>query len=212
MIIYLVRHGESLSRDALSHAVGETTGLSSTGKKQAKVLGKALARAGIAAIFSSTMQRARETAAIIQSCIHAPLLLDPRLNEHMVSRGETDRGLIKELRQRVRRDKEFAPYGGESFMQAVGRFRLALLDIASGHIGRVVVVTHREIIQNFLLKEFSLPMAPPVHEASWSVVEYLNGSFRIISLNNAPFSYVFLWHGFRRRLKTLLAKSRYIYR
>lgn len=208
MLLYLIRHAESLPRDGLSHSQGETVGLSSIGKKQAQVLGRVLARAQIEAIFSSTMQRAKETAAIIQSFCHTPLTVDPRLNEHTVSKSETNRHTVRELRKKVRDERGFIPPGGESFRQAVGRFHEALEDIASRHSGNVAVVTHREIIQNFLLDEFLLPEVPPLHEASWSVLEWRNNAFRIISLNNSPFSYVFLWQKFKRRLKTLLVKGR----
>jgi broad specificity phosphatase PhoE len=144
----------------------ESIGLSPLGKKQVADLAKALCSKKIDSIITSPMQRARETATIIKSICNVSMAEDPRLSEHIVSRDKTDRQEVKELRQKVRMDYDFVPPDGESFSQSVSRFNTALREIASAHGGKVIVVTHREILQNFLLDEFSLSSAPPISEPS----------------------------------------------
>lgn len=205
MIIYLVRHGESLARDGLGHAAAANIGLSTLGKKQALATGRALRRAGIEAIVTSTMKRAEETAAIIQSYCQAALYYnDKRLNEHMVAQNETDKAKVRYLRQKVREERDFTPPDGESFIESVARFRQALVDLASGGHDKVCVVSHREILQNFLLQEFHLKTPPAIHEASYAVLEYHGGSFDMLAANISPFSLT-LWLGKvgRRVFKTL---------
>ncbi len=209
MIIYFVRHGEYHRPAGTSHAGAKRIGLSDFGKRRVKSLAKKLCKLEIEGVVSSTLFRAVETATPLSSYCKVPLTYDNRLNEHTVSRNQTDRGQIRELRQKVRMDHKFVPPDGESFAQTVSRFRAALKEIASVHGGKIVVVTHREILQNFLLDEFFLSEAPPISEASYSMVEYQDGAFRLISLNNRPFSLGLLLEKVQRRLKTLIRPNSY---
>lgn len=193
-----------MPRDGLSHSQAEAIGLSPLGKKQAMALAKVLGHKKIAYIVTSPMQRAKETAAIIQTHCRVPVVEDAGLGEHMVSRDKIDRGEIRELRQKVREKQDFIPADGESFKQSVSRFRSVLKNRAITHSENVVVVTHREIMQNFLMDEFSLPSAPPIHEASVSAVEYRDGSFRLLSLNDTPFALDIFFHKIKRRLRKLI--------
>ena len=65
--IYFVRHGQSESNIGLAH--GAESPLTARGQKQAQFMGVRAAELPIDCIIASTMTRARQTAAIIASCV-----------------------------------------------------------------------------------------------------------------------------------------------
>jgi len=81
-IIYLVRHGKVENPGKVIYGRLPGFGLSEQGKRQAHVLGKHLSKKTIHAIYTSPLERARETASIISSyhnniaVIHDELLLE----------------------------------------------------------------------------------------------------------------------------------------
>ncbi len=100
-----------------------------------------------AAIVSSPLGRAVETATLLAVPVGAPVLPpEPALREYDF--GEWDGLMPRELEARgfwraVQRDPEFAPPGGEGFAAAARRLAAALDGIAAVHTGqRVIVVTH----------------------------------------------------------------------
>ncbi len=143
MAIQIVFETHSTSQDNESGlATGWLPGqLSQLGKTQARRLGERRRDDGIAAVFSSDLQRAVETAAIAFGRSGIPLLLDWRLRE--CDYGERNGMPAAELRAH-RRDFLDRPYpGGESWRQAterVGRF-LADLPVRWSE-QRVLVIGH----------------------------------------------------------------------
>ncbi|MCO5972341.1 histidine phosphatase family protein [Actinoallomurus soli] len=75
-IFYVVQHGEK-------ERLPGDPGLTDLGRWQAERTAVWLGRAGVTAVFSSPMRRARDTADAIASVIGAPVREDPRLRERM---------------------------------------------------------------------------------------------------------------------------------
>jgi len=133
-----VRHGETHRNKAGERISGQENGeaaqLNETGRKQADELGKELERryAGkVARIYTSPLDRARETAMIIQS--HFPevqLVVEPRLME--VDHGRYDTMPYKkrnaECAARYRQMEEAAREKGET-VDPLYKWRLRLSDI-----------------------------------------------------------------------------------
>ena len=120
--IWLVRHGDSY-RDMVDTV---DPPLSALGREQARRLGERVRRSKHAAVYSSPLRRAMETAGAISDNVS----VDDRLVE-MALEIDEDGGL------------EFE----ESNESAVTRMRAALDDMVSAHPGeRVVAVTHAAAI------------------------------------------------------------------
>jgi len=62
--LFLARHAEPENPDGVFYGHLPGFGLSAGGRRQARALGKALAAAEVAAVFSSPLERARETATL----------------------------------------------------------------------------------------------------------------------------------------------------
>jgi broad specificity phosphatase PhoE len=115
--------------------------LSARGRTQARQLGERCRHDGIAAIYSSDLGRAVETARIAFRGSGIPLELDPRLRE--CDYGELN-GMPVELVAAERSARVDEPYpGGESYRQVVERMRSFLEDLIAAHnADRVLAIAH----------------------------------------------------------------------
>jgi alpha-ribazole phosphatase/probable phosphoglycerate mutase len=115
--------------------------LSETGREQARQLGERRRSDDLAAVFSSDLRRAVETAAIGFAESGVPVLLDWRLRE--CDYGDQTRAQV-ETHHATRRDHVRVPYpNGESWEQAVRRVGRFLEDLPSRWDGcRVLVIGH----------------------------------------------------------------------
>jgi broad specificity phosphatase PhoE len=155
MAIELVYETHSTTTD---NEAGIATGwlegrLSETGRAQAKALGVRRRDDGLAAVFTSDLRRAVETAEIAFAGSDLPVHQDPRLRE--CDYGELNGGPASEIeRERLRRIDEPFP-GGESYRQVVERTRSFLNDLISELDGsRVLLIAHsanRWALQHLLL-------------------------------------------------------------
>jgi 2,3-bisphosphoglycerate-dependent phosphoglycerate mutase len=152
--LLLVRHGET-DWNADGRLQGHTDRpLSDYGRQQAQQLAEELEGAEIAAIYSSDLARARETAEIVGERLALPVGLDPDLREKDWGTWE---GLTSVERDRV----EFV---GESTAAHQERMLRALERIAERHPGngRVLVVTHGGSMRR--VQTAAMGMALPVVE------------------------------------------------
>jgi len=145
--LLLARHGETdwnRERRWQGHAEIE---LNNTGRAQARALAGELALDGAAAVYTSDLSRARETAEIVAEEIGMPVTLDPRLREVDVGEwsgltwSEVEARFPEGARRRLAGETGWEH--GEAFEAMGDRVTEALLEIAAAHDGdRVLVVTH----------------------------------------------------------------------
>jgi broad specificity phosphatase PhoE len=146
---HLVRHGEiAANLEKVWHGSTDSP-LTERGRRQAEAVGRHLAEAlggEPVAVYSSPLQRARDTAAAIAAALGTDVRLDVALGEYDL--GEWEGRPYPDLAadgffERVMRDADFAPPGAESPRQVADRIAGALTRFAALHPGgRVVVVSH----------------------------------------------------------------------
>ncbi|MGF2531626.1 histidine phosphatase family protein, partial [Ralstonia pseudosolanacearum] len=155
--IVVVRHGET-TWNAAGIIQGELeSDLNEVGWKQAQAIAERLSKElKPAAIYSSNLKRAKDTAEMIAHKWHiSEVIVVPELKERHVGRLQ---GLVwGEIQEKEpeayhaffssQNDLEI-PGGGESFNQLCERSVAALEEIASRHKGeRVIVVTHGGVLR-----------------------------------------------------------------
>jgi broad specificity phosphatase PhoE len=173
-ILLLVRHGET-DWNADGRLQGQTDRpLSDYGRRQARRLADELAGEELAAIYSSDLARARETAEIVGERLGQPVVLEPDIRERDWGTWE---GLTPVERDRV-------DFVGESTQEHQERMLRALVRISELHRdGRpVLVVTHGGSMRR--VQTVALGFALPVVEncGRWACT-CENGSFRALDLD-----------------------------
>ena len=140
-MLVLVRHGQSELNAAGRLAGRLDTPLTELGVAQAKAMAASLADLGEpAAVISSPLQRARDTAA----AIGLPVVVDQRWVE--LDYGPYDGWLLgdvpAEMWARWRSDASYAPPGGESLAALGRRVREACEELLGDPDRLIVVVSH----------------------------------------------------------------------
>jgi len=147
--LYLIRHGQTdwnLEGRWQGHA---DVPLNKNGRLQAAEIALSLASADLAAIYSSDLQRALDTAQAISAAAALEVQIDPRLRE--IHQGDWQGMLADDierrygelLRQRKTDPLSVAPPGGESVQQVRDRVIEAIEEIRQRHPHeRVAVVSH----------------------------------------------------------------------
>jgi broad specificity phosphatase PhoE len=151
-MIVLARHGETPYNAARRFQGHLPVPLTDRGREQAHELARAAAQREWGALWSSPLERARETAAIVSAAIG----LEPREDARLV---ETDCGdwtdrFFDDVEAEDpegfaafhRADAGFCFPGGESFAQQTERVMAALHDIGQGP-SPALVICHRQVIR-----------------------------------------------------------------
>ncbi|NUS08823.1 MAG: histidine phosphatase family protein [Nonomuraea sp.] len=164
--LVLVRHGETVWHADNRYAGTSDVDLTERGRDQAAMLAAWSAEAGLAAVWSSTLSRARVTAGPAAAAAGVEPRVDARLRELDFGAGE---GLTSaemharfpEARAAFERDPAAHPLpGGEDPYAAADRFIAALRDISGKHPGaRVLVVAHTTAIRLALCRLIGVPLA-----------------------------------------------------
>jgi broad specificity phosphatase PhoE len=143
--VYLARHGQTAYNHEHRFQGQQAVPLDATGRRQAAELAERAAAHGFAALWSSPLLRARETAAVVAERLGLPPREDPRLME--TDAGDwTDRLFTDVSAQApelfakfVTGDSTFAFPGGESFAQQELRVAAAIADVEEGPLPALVV-------------------------------------------------------------------------
>ena len=152
MKIHFIRHGKRDRRQ-----IGDPT-LTAAGRTEAGLLAAALAVEPVAAVYSSPLARASETAAIIATTLGLTVVNDGRLRERMNWGDIADQSFDEFIAQweRCSQDRDYEPaVGGSS--RAAGQ-RLAAFAAAchqSFATQTVVAVTHGGVLADFLRNVFT---------------------------------------------------------
>lgn len=167
MLLYLVRHGETESnRKGLALGRADVP-LNERGRRQAEALARALAGEGLAAVYSSPLQRTLDTARPVAARCGLEVQVEERLVEMDI--GEADGLTFAEVRERypglletwVSDDgpKEPMP-GGERLLDVQERAWAAVGDLSSRHDGdAVAAVTHNFVILCLLTRALGLELS-----------------------------------------------------
>jgi broad specificity phosphatase PhoE len=149
MKLYFLRHGESaynlLGRCNADPAV--PVALTPAGRRQAEATAERLRDSPILRIYVSRLQRARETAAIVNASHCAPLHVDARLDDRRT--GYEGRPVADYLNAMQSAADPFAwkAGGGESYHDMVARVHAFLDQLTEVELPLVLVVTHHEVLQ-----------------------------------------------------------------
>jgi broad specificity phosphatase PhoE len=145
-VILLARHGETADNVAPERVMGwRDLTLSARGREQSRALARAVAGEGLAAVWTSHLLRARETAAIVGETLGLVPRVDERLAES--HRGRWEGRLLDDIERDEpeawaawqRAGAGFRFPGGESLAEHQQRALSALADVRDGPLPALVV-------------------------------------------------------------------------
>ncbi len=161
----LIRHGQTDWNIEGRYQGQSDAPLNDIGRAQALEAVKKLHDHSFAAIYSSDLSRARETAEIIAAFLHLPVSLDPRLRE--INQGEWEGKHISEIKMRYaqmwkghRKDPENARApGGETINEVAQRMSSALNELTCIFPDRpVLIVSHGLSLATVICRSQGLPI------------------------------------------------------
>ena len=170
----------------------EGVALSEAGRLEAERLAQTLAARPVAAVMSSPLQRARETAAPLAARLGLLVAIEPGLDE--IDFGDWAGQTFDALASRAdweawnRWRSVAACPGGETMLAAQARAVAAVTRLASAHRGgELVLVSHQDVLKSVLAHFLGVPLdlmsrfaLDPAHR---SVVTLSDGDMRIDGIN-----------------------------
>jgi probable phosphoglycerate mutase len=194
-VFHLLRHGEHVLRGRVVAGRTPGVGLSAIGRAEIASLTDRLSTENIGALYSSPLQRTRETAEILAARLD--LLVQYREDLLELDFGEWT-GLTFDA---VRADERWQGWkdcrsiasvpGGESMRQVQERIVNALFDLRQTHRdGSVLIVSHGDVIRAALL--FALGMSLDFYArievglASISTIVIDDSGIRVLAVNERP--------------------------
>lgn len=167
--ICFVRHGETDWNIELRMQGQTDLPLNATGEAQAFALGRHFSGLSAAALYSSDLLRARQTAQPIAEALRLPILLLSALRERHFGRceGSTLEEVAARHAEDARaiesRDPDYAaPGGGESRRQHQIRVLDCIDRLRLDHCGQtIIVMTHGGVLDVIYRRAFGLPPEAP---------------------------------------------------
>ncbi len=164
--LYLVRHGQT-DWNVLGRYQGHTDlPLNAVGQAQAQALARQLTGNPLAAIYSSDLRRARETAEVLAEALGLAVQPDPRLREMNLGawEGQTVAEIVQRYPEawaaRTRDPLHARAPGGESVVEVAGRVTAAAESIAAVHpASQVLVVAHGVVLATLCCLARRQPLA-----------------------------------------------------
>jgi probable phosphoglycerate mutase len=163
-VVLLVRHGVTPTTGRVLPGRRPGLHLSDEGRRQAEAAARRIAKLRrVAAIYSSPLERARETAAAIARARRMPVRIERGLLE--CDFGTWTGRKLDELRKRPewdvvqRHPSAFRFPGGESFTEMQARITTTLARLVAQHQGRVIVaVSHADPIKTAVAHALGVPL------------------------------------------------------
>jgi broad specificity phosphatase PhoE len=181
--LYLIRHGRTDWNDEGRYQGQCNPPLNALGRQQAQELAAALRDVSWAALYSSDLARAQQTAQALSDLAGVPLRLDPRLRE--IDMGQWSGQLFRVIRDRYPElvalwqtlPTRVRPPAGETLHELAVRLAGVLDDIAAAHRGATVaVVTHGAAIAVVLCLVRGLSLdsfrSLILDNTSWEVIQW----------------------------------------
>jgi broad specificity phosphatase PhoE len=196
LTFYLVRHGETLFNKQGRIQGYSDSPLTQEGIEVAKNLGMGLKDVSFTAAYTSTSERAVDTANFIVNGRNLLLQTDKRLKEINFGdwEGALGKDILKDHPDFFTNPTIFQSVGGESTPEMVERLQAAM-DLAiienKGKGGNVLVVSHGFAILNYLMKldpqswdikKGGLP------NSSVTTVEWKDGKFKVIKIGDQSYA------------------------
>jgi probable phosphoglycerate mutase len=192
-VVLFVRHGETPTTGKILSGQAPGLHLSDRGREQAKATAASIAALGsVAAVFTSPMERARETAAAIGEATG----IEPEIIAGLADSDAGDwtgrelRSVAKlpEWRTVVRHPSGFRFPGGESFSEVVARVSMTVDRLVEEHPGQTVVaVSHADPIRVAVGSALGSPLdlfdRIVVGTASVSAIAYTRDGPRVFCVN-----------------------------
>jgi broad specificity phosphatase PhoE len=196
-VMYLLRHGateNNLMKPPKLQGRGIDLPLSAEGRRQAECAQRALSKQKIAAVYSSTLLRAKETAQIVARPHRHEVVTNELIIEVDVGRWEmrswVDIAVEEPEAYRLFQDDPgtHGYAGGENLRQVMERATPALVEIMGEHLGHeIVVVGHNVLNRAFLAGVLELPLAKArnIHQENCglNIVELREGKLKLVTLN-----------------------------
>jgi probable phosphoglycerate mutase len=166
--LVLVRHGET-AWNAEHRVQGQfDVPLNETGRRQAEAAAAVLTRERFAAIWSSDLARARETAAPAAAALGLPVRLDPALRERhygifeTLTYAEVKARYPEDYARFERREPDYDFRTGESLRAFYERAVACARRIAAAHAGEdVLVFTHGGVLDKLYRFASGMPLSAP---------------------------------------------------
>jgi broad specificity phosphatase PhoE len=194
-VFHLLRHGEHVLRGRVLAGRTPGVGLSTIGRAEISAVADRLAEEKIEALYSSPLQRTRESAEILAQRLD--LLVQCREDLLELDFGEWTGLTFDEVRADERwrlwstcRSIASVP-GGESMREVQERVVKALFDLRQTHRdGTVLVVSHGDVIRSALLFALGMPLdfysRIEVGLASLNTIQIDDHGIRVLAVNERP--------------------------
>jgi broad specificity phosphatase PhoE len=196
--VIVLRHGESAD-PTVFHGAESDVGLSARGRRQAAAVAPLLAARAPAAVVSSAMRRARDTAAPIAAACGLPVLVEPQLHERRVGAlsgtpfAAGDGVWPDTLRRWVAGETSFAPPGAESFDDIRARVLPVWERLTRTYDGRCLVVVAHGVVCKVLFLSVLPGLSPadwerlgPIRNVALTELEGAAGRWQARRLNEQP--------------------------
>jgi probable phosphoglycerate mutase len=191
-IYYLLRHGEHSLQGRIAAGRAPGIGLSERGRAEAEWAAERLAKAKIAAIYASPMERAQETAGIVSRHLDLPVTVRGDLAE--LDFGEWTGLTFDDIRKDPRwqfwaahRSVACIP-GGETMREVQRRVVEAMMEMRETHPDDgIVLVSHGDVLRAALMFALAMPIdfygRIEVATASVSTIRIDAHGIRVIAIN-----------------------------
>jgi broad specificity phosphatase PhoE len=193
---YLIRHAERTGDQELLAGRGAGFHLSTTGRSQAERLAQHLARESITHVFSSPLERTRETAEPIARHHRLVVEISPALGE--IDAGNWTGRTFRELDASDAEWRKFNQFrggtripGGESMVEVQSRFVGEMLRLRDTYPDEgIVLVSHADPIKVAIACFIGAPLdfydRFEIGLGSVSILRLTEWSAKLVSLNDTP--------------------------
>lgn len=164
-IIYLVRHGNTLSNNKKIYAGSSPEGLSREGIEQVELLGEKMRDIPVSTIYTSPIKRAVHTARILNNDVGGEIIIEPDLEEirmgpwEGLSENDVAKRYPDEYRTWLEKPEELRVEGREGLHEVQKRALRALKrSLSEYQETSSILITHVSVMRTILLRIFNLPL------------------------------------------------------